>query len=281
MAKKVEKTTALAVPRVEEPWEQALREKARDRKSAETLGIPRLSQKGGVLTLDGKRVVDAEGRNRVQIVPLGLVYGKELYQTEYTPGSNETPICYAFGERSDKGLVAHTASPDRQNTKPDGSSPCDGCQHNAFGTALKGRGKRCSDKRKIPFLLASDLARGQQVKTPEEWEKLVRKAPMYQMSIPSGSLRSFGQFLGNLKDIAAHEDLTEVVVEVRTEPNPNGAFTVELQALDAVPVQAMPALLKRAEGVFGLMAQPFPVIAEAAKAPQTEIKGQPRKGARR
>ncbi len=198
-------------------------------------------------------------------MPIGLVYAKEWYEKEYTQGSQATPGCYAFGAVSDKGLVPHSAAALKQ------APQCDGCPHNAFGTADKGRGKRCADKRRILFLLADDLARAGEKPSPEEISRVVAKATAYQITIPPGSLRGFGSFLSSLKDVTPHEDLTEAIVEITTVPSPNGAFTIECAFLDVVPRSHMPALLKRGQSAYELLAQPFPVIEQEEVKP---VKGQ-------
>jgi hypothetical protein len=153
---------------------------------------------------------------------------------------------------------------------------CDQCQHNVFGTAERGRGKRCGDRRKVLFLLADDLQKQGQ----EELERAIKKAPHYQLSVPGGSLKGFGNFLGSLVDLTPNGSLQEAVVEITTEPNQYGAYTIEFRFLDVVPREAMPFLLKRGEATFDLLARAFPVIEhdEEAKKP---VKGQANQQKRR
>lgn len=248
----------LAVPREEEDWEKKLREKAKAARAAETLGVPRISHDSGVLMIDGKRL---EG-NRVSVVPLGIVYAKQWFENDYVKGVAATPGCYAFGRDGDKGLIPHQQVPKKQ------ADACDGCEHNKFNTAKVGRGKRCSDVRRILVLLAADL----QKDGDEEVNKAIAKAQHYQITIPSGSLKPFGEYLAGLRGLTPHDAMEETITEITTEANPGRAYTVNLTYRDTVPRQAMPALVKRGEAVWDLLTQPFPVI--EPDEPKAPVKGQ-------
>lgn len=251
----------LAVPREEEPWEKALREKARVARAAETLGVPRISHSSGVLTLNEKRV---EG-NRLQVVILGIVYAKQWFKERYVQGASDTPGCYAFGKESDKGLIPHAQVPEKQ------SESCDTCEHNQFNTAEVGRGKRCSDVRRLLVLLATDLQKDGE----EETNKAIAKAQHYQITVPAGSLKGFGKFLAGLNGVTPHGAMEEAITEITCTGNPGKAYTVDFTYLDTVPAQAMPALMKRGEAAWDLLSQPFPVIAHDA--PKAPVKGQGRR----
>jgi hypothetical protein len=264
---KKEKETALAVPVIEEDWERQMRERAKDVKSALTVGVPRISHKGGVLTIDKNRVKD----NRLAVVVLGMTWVKEHYEHEYEEGSSDTPNCYAFGLK-ERGLVPFPNVPQKQ------ADACDPCPHNQFNTATKGRGKRCQDKPRLLLLLAGDIAaRGDQ-----PVGSVIAKAQHYQISIPATSLAAKGaegmglnKYVGSLGENTDHGDLTEAITEIGTEPRKEGGYFVVLKFLGKTPREAMPYLAKRAANVSEFLAQPFPVIAKEEQDTNNKpVKGQ-------
>lgn len=263
----------LAVPRVEEDWEVKLREQARNEKSSVTVGVTRLLHGGGVLTIDGKKL----DKNTARVICLGVVYAKEWYKEVYTPGASDTPGCYAFARKEDptpkqhSGLVPHAAVPDKQ------ADQCDGCQHNAFGTARVGRGKACSDKVRMLFIMADDL----QKQGDAEVNKAILKAPHYQVSVPAGSLRNFSDFLGTLAEVTPHGNIREAIFGISAEGVQNKAYALTFEFLDVVPREAMGALLKRGESAYDLLAQPFPVLAEQEEKSTKPVKGQVSRNSRR
>lgn len=256
-----------AVPQPEPDFVQQLRDKARATKSALTVGVPRIKHKGGVLTIDGARVAG----NKLAAIILGMVWAKEYYEEEWEEGSTATPTCYAFGQ-TERGLVPHAAAPDKQ------AEACDGCQHNVFGTALQGKGKRCGDKPRLLLLLASDLERLK----GEELERGIAKAQHYMISIPITSIAAKGaegiglnKYVASLAEHTNYGDLTEAITEITTEPRQQGGYFLTFSFLGKTPGEAMPFLLKRASEAPTVLAQPFPVLSEEAVAPpEKPIKGQ-------
>lgn len=238
-----------AVPREKEQWEKDLENKARDQRSQETLGVPRVTHQGGVMQIDGKPVAE----KFLRVIPLGYGFSKEFQEKEYTPGSKDTPVCFAFKSDSDKGMVPHPAAPKKQ------AEACDVCPHNKFGTALKGSGKRCQDRRRLLFILADDLQRD----GLEETEKAILKAPHYMVSIPPGSLGEWGEYLKSLPSLTPNGAIEEAITKLYTENRPTGGHSVKFEFLDVVPRAAMPALLKRGQSTWGLVSQPFPQMESA------------------
>lgn len=268
------KETALVPPREEAEWEKALRAKAKATKSALTVGVPRITHKGGILKIDGARVKD----NRLAVIVLGMIWTKAYYENEYTEGSTETPVCYAFGEK-ESGLTPHAAAPKKQN------ATCDGCPHNAFGTAEKGRGKRCGDKPRLLVLLASDLERNGE----RDAGGVLKKAQHYQIDVPPTSLVGKGAqgtclnaHVAAVAEQSAHGDMMEVITEISTEARENGGYFVTFGILGPTPPEALPVLVERSAGVAAVLSQPFPVVSQdEEKQDNRPVKGQDNKKARK
>lgn len=252
-------------PQQKEAWEEELAAKAKDEKAVETLGVPRLTHSGGILQIGDKRV---DG-NRLAIIVVAVVYMKQWQEFEYVKGSKDTPGCYSFSLTGDKGLVPHAAVPKKQHDN------CDTCQHNAFGTADKGRGKRCQDRRALLFVAASDLEKFKD----KGLEAGLAKAPLYQVSVPPGSLKTYGRYLKDLTDQTPNGNIREAITELSTEGLPGGAYALTFSFLGQVPREAMPFLFQRGKSNVELLMQPFPVIEHEAVKPQDNrpVKGQGKK----
>ena len=263
--------TAIAHPRVEEDWEKKLREQARGDKAKFVSGVPRISvdvDKGGNLTFvaDGNEI-----GQEVVVAGIEVAWSKQYYAQLYQKGQSATPDCYALGAE-EKGLFAHVNSPDKQNLQQDGTSPCDGCQHNRFGTARVGKGKACSDKPRLAVVLFHDVE--------GKDEKAVRKANVYQLDIPSASIRNFSEFLGTLPDLTPHNNFGEAFIKVRCQMRPGAkGHELKFEHVGLVPAVAMPVILARGPTAYEQMTQPFPVMEKEDTKP---VKGQeaPKKGRR-
>lgn len=255
-------------PTALEPWEQRMQEQAKEDRAKETLGVARITHQGGVLQVDGKNV---EG-NQIPLITLDYIFTKEYYEEKFTPGAHATPVCYAFGD-SDKGLVAHPEAPAKQNLKPDGTSPCTGCPHNAFGTADVGRGKACKDTRRL-LVIAPLMKDGK----PTVDATYVQRVEKRQISIPPASLKNFGVYLTTLQDLTKYGNLREAVTLVKPQPRAKGGHELTFSFLRALTGEELKMLQPLQAGARDLLASPFPVIeAEKAEEPAKPVKGQKRR----
>jgi hypothetical protein len=236
------KTTAIEVKAKAElaPWELELMSEARDERSKETLGIPRITHKGGVLKVDEKPV---EG-NKVKLAIIDFTLAKEYYADSYEEGVAQTPACYAFG-KDESTMTPHAAAPEKQADK------CAGCKWNAFGTAEKGRGKACKDTRRLLVLHASG------VENPEAMAQMEKR----QISIPPASLKNWSHYLSSLGDLTRTGNVREGIVEVSTGPNPKGGGHVLTFAFAGpVPSAGLQKIMELKRSSEGALTQPFPAL---------------------
>ena len=233
----IEKAQALS------PFQQELMDEASQDRAKETLGVPRVTHKGGVLMVDGVKVKD----NKIQVGIIDYAFVKSYYDGEYDPNVMQTPVCYAMGK--DEGVLKpHANAPDKQSTE------CSACDHNKFGTALKGRGKRCKDERRIMIIAEAG--------DPTS----IQKAEVRQISVPPGSLKGWGNYLNSLRDVTPSGNIRSVLTEISTQPGKVGAHELTFKAVGVLPDEAVGAILQRRQGVEGQLLAPFPNIEAEEKA---------------
>lgn len=119
-------------------------------------GFPVLSIKGKVFTLvrGGERNLipdpnepDEPARAlNVVILNVNPHLSKIYYKRGYEEGAAEKPDCY-----SNDGIL-----PSPEATTPQAKS-CAGCAHNVWGTGQNGKGKACSDSRRLAVAPAGDV----------------------------------------------------------------------------------------------------------------------------
>lgn len=241
MSDKLAKTEA--APAALAPWEQQLAAEAKDEAAKEVTGVSRISHKGGVIKLDNKPVAD----NKLDMAVVDYGNAKAYYESDYDEGQAATPVCYAFG-RDEKAMVPHDNAPQKQ------AATCAECPHNKFGTAERGRGKRCKDERRVMAFVGKnevgDLA----------------KAELRQLTVPPGSLKSWGTYLGSLRDVTPSGNVRTVLTQLGTTPL-KGAYGLTFRATEKLDPEFVQALLTRREGVEPLMFAPYPNI-EADERPK-------------
>lgn len=251
----IQKTQTDALAKMED-WEIELAEKAKAEVATEVLGIPRISHRGGILkTPDGKKV---EGNKiPLAIITYGLV--KTYYAEAYDPNAEgQTPDCYAFAT-AEPGAEAKMM-PHAQARSPQSPEGCATCPHNRFGTAEKGNGKRCSDKRRVLAVV--------EVKD----KKSIQAAQVCQFEIPPGSLRNWGNYLKSLKEIVASGNVRQVLTEFSAEPSETGAHVLTFKPIGKLAKEQALALIEKGKQMEQELFTPFPNIQRDEPKPQRSEK---------
>ena len=228
--------TKLAKPAELAPWELELAKEARDETAKESTGADRITHKSGVIKLDGKPVAD----NKLPMAIIDYGMAKAYYADDYEEGVAATPACYAFG-RDEADMKPHELSPDKQ------ASTCAECPHNKFGTAERGRGKRCKDERRVmAFVGTSDL-------------DSLQKAEMRMLAIPPGSLKNWAKYLRTVRDVTPTGNVRTVITELGTEPL-KGAYALTFKATEKLDGAFVQGLLSRRATAEEQMFAPYPTI---------------------
>jgi len=244
---KQEKGVALAPM---EPWEMELAQQAKDEVAKEATGMPRVTHKSGVLRIDGKEVTD----NKLKCVIVDYVFSKAYYEEEYDPEMTQTPVCYAFG-REEKGMAPHANAPKKQH------EICTGCPHNVFGTAEKGRGKRCKDERRLGIVV--------EVNDPAS----IQQAEVRAISVPPGSLKNWSAYLRKIPEITPTGNVRALLTEISARPAEN-AYVLTFKPIDKLAKTMVQQIVHRREAVSTMLVQPYPAIESKPKALRREVKGQ-------
>jgi len=238
------------------PYEQELMNEARDERAKETLGVPRITHRGGVIQIDGKQV---QG-NRLKLAVIDYIFEKTYFEGKFDPTKPATPDCYAFGTE-EKSMVAHEAAPHKQNLKPDGTSPCIDCKWNKFNTAEIGRGKRCKDYRRLlvisPLLGQDGLPRNGDL----------QKAEKRQLQIPPASLKNWGNYLSSLPERTRTGNVREMIMEVSAQPLKNGGHGLTFEPVAPVSAETLQGIMALRKQSQGVLTQPWPNI-ETEGAPE-------------
>jgi len=119
-------------------------------------------------------------------------FKSKVYYPHYTEGSSEKPTCYSS--------TAITPDPNAQEPQ---ASACAACKRNVMGSGTNGRGKACSDSKRMAIVPANDI------------ENIRYGGPML-LRVPAGSLNAFGIYADQLQK--SGYPLFAVVTRVSFEP---------------------------------------------------------------
>ncbi len=158
MAKTPVKAAPAKKPTSIVPWEEEMARQA-DIAAAVTgtTSGTFISFRGGIITVDKNPVPN----NRLEAVVLAHCLENAYYEDSYDEDNPMPPVCFAYGvakpgmTAEELENLADTMVPHEKSTKPQADS-CSVCEWNKFGSAEKGKGKACGNKRRLAVIAGDD-----------------------------------------------------------------------------------------------------------------------------
>ncbi len=207
-----------------------------------------LSTRGGVMKL-GEEVMPGA---QVCVVILDWVRENTLYADPFVADSPKPPICYAFArgpaEEAEMG-PHHSMQADANYFKPQ-SADCASCSHNQWGSADKGRGKACQNRRRLTMIPAGMFApkRGSRdfdldlFLEPKHYET----ADPAFMKLPVTSVESWGKYVNQIGQ-ATGRSPDGVITRIFIEPHAKYQYMVNFEFIEKVPDELVQIVMKRAD----------------------------------
>jgi hypothetical protein len=214
-----------------------------------TGGGANFSIRGGILKLAGNEIPN----NQMGVICLDSIILNAYYTEAFDPDEKSPPECYAFGYDEDE------IAPHEDCSKPQ-ADDCKSCEHNQWGSAEKGKGKACGNRRKIACIPAGIYTKDGKFDPFTEAEDF-ENSKISMLTLPPTSLNSWGAFIKTLAatKIPSLAVMTRVIVEQDQYPK------VNFSAIIRVPMGLLPVIIKRYEEAKELMITPYTKVSEAPK----------------
>lgn len=229
------------------------------------------SVRGGTLKL-GEEVMLG---NQLCAIVLDAVKENTFYEGSYDADQASAPKCYAFGRGND------AMSPDPSMAKhPEYFAPqsyeCNGCPHNEWGSAEKGKGKRCQNRRRLALIPAGvysprpgsrDFDLGYMT-DPKHYSS----TDVVYLKLPVGSVKNWSQFV---TQISAQFQLPPhgVIVRVFVEPDPKYQYAVHFEMLEKVSDDLLQIIMARHEEAAKSVISGYSPPEERPATPQGSLAG--------
>lgn len=221
------------------------------------------SIRGGQLSFDGARIPG----DKMAVVVVDSINENIYYPGRYDPDNTAPPTCFAFG-RSDDDMA-----PDPSQVEEPQSSRCSTCPHNQWESADNGKGKACSNKRRLALIPAGTIDDDNQLEINEDPTHF-ETAEVAYLAVPTTSLRNYASYVKKASAILKRPPCA-LVTEISVRPDSKTTLVVEFDALAKLPDSLIPALLDRNETERDVIAFPYPKHAAAEE--EEEPKGKTRK----
>ena len=228
-------------------YDERFAEMADNYAGSEHVGGDFLSTQGGILSFDDEPMPG----NQMAVVILDVVQERTYYTSKYDPARpvNLPPVCYAFG-RGDEEMAPHPSMQSGPDYFVPQSDECATCPFNEWGSADTGRGKACSERRRMAVLPAGyyEGRRGSKdldlhLFTEEEH---YAKADIAFLKIPVMSVKDWARYVTQLAANLRRPPLA-VVTRVYIEPDPKSQFRVKFDLIEEIPPELFDVVMKRHE----------------------------------
>lgn len=212
----------------------AIAQKYKEQESTSSVGGGKFFRtSGGILKFDDEAVPN----NRIPVIILDHVFENAYYEDEYDPDNPAAPVCFAFG-RDEGEMEPHEQSTEKQHDK------CASCPLNKFGSADKGRGKKCRNARRVAVIPAGSFGKNGDFKPITKGEHFKNVEVAY-MKLPPTSIRDFSRYIKTLtaNDLPPFAVITSVTVV----PDEHSQYKFVFEALEEVDVDLIETLIARSE----------------------------------
>lgn len=243
-------------------WQDAAKKAAGVQAEAEksTGGGNFFSMRAGVLKFDD---IELPG-NQMACVILHGIYENVYYDTKFDPENKTPPACFAFwdpttGDDADEEMQPHE-DVDKEDCFTRQSDLCHGCPQNEWGSADTGKGKACSNRRRLAIIPAGMYKslgknKGLELEMFDE-EADFSKSDIAFMKLPVTSVKRYSQFV---REVSEQLGKPTWAVFCNIEVSPHDRFQVEVnfELIDEIPDELMDVVYKRQQEAAGVTAFPY------------------------
>ena len=206
------------------------------------------SLKSGVLSINDTPMPG----NTMAVVIVDHILENVLYEGEYDAANLESPACFAFGR--DESIAPHEKAVAAGNSPVGASGRCAECPANAWGSADKGKGKACANKRRLAMIPAGTLDKNGNFKAFTKEEEF--DAGITFMKLPTMSVKGYAAYVKQLAAVTGRPPFG-VFTKVTVVPDTVSQFRVVFECLGEVPDKLMPKMITRNTEAEGAIEQPY------------------------
>jgi hypothetical protein len=232
------------------PWDEEMAAAAKRQAAVEKpMGLfKQIAISAGIMSIDEKKVPN----NELRVIVLAATHENQYYDKPFKPGVPAVPACYAFG---DPGLEDPEAEmyphPDAERKQGDDEGKCAGCWANKMASADTGKGKACSNVRRLIVTTEDAL----------ESPQAMAQAEARSLKVPVMSVKNWVNFVHQIE-----EDMKRpyfgVIAKVKVVPDAKSQWQVQFffEELIQFNSELYAALKKRCAQAAKDLQTPYPKL---------------------
>lgn len=221
------------------------------------------STAGGILSFNDVPMPN----NEMAVLIADHILENRYYETAYDPNAVSPPTCFAFG-RDDKTIAPHITVVEAKQSMAGASGLCAGCEMNEWGSANVGRGKACSNIRRLAVVSAGSFDKDGRFDMVDENQLLA--APIAFIRVPVTSVKGYAAFVKQVAGVL-HRPPHGVFTRIKLVLDPSTQFKMTFEVLESVPNTHLPVAMQRHDEAKEVIEQPYSL--EQPEAPARGGKG--------
>lgn len=202
-----------------------------------------LSVRGGTMSIGEEQMPG----NQVCVIILDAVKENTYYAGAYDPENAAAPTCYAFG-RGVEDMAPHPSMEAHPDYFVPQSSDCASCQWNVYGSADKGKGKACQNRRRLALIPAGyyQTKRGSRDFDLEIFSdpKHFQTADMAYIKLSVGSVKEFSKYVNAIAG-SMNRPPHGVITRMWVEPDPKWQWLCKFETIEQVPDELAQIVMAR------------------------------------
>lgn len=214
-------------------WDQELAAEAKALAKTERPTVQRFSFKSGVLAYGDQDIAG----NKIDVVVIASLHENVYYKDKWDPDRVSPPACYAYSETGEN-MVPH---PDIKEPQ---SPNCDSCWANKFKSAENGKGKACSNRRKLAVVPKYEKA--------EDYAN----AEIGIMSLPPMSVKNWANYVNFLAG-SVQRAPWGVMTQVGVVPDRQSQFKVTFSPVDKLENEFLAQIRPKTQAGKMLLEVPY------------------------
>ena len=262
-----------------EKYRKKMAEKANQYADEEKTGSNFITTRGGILTYGEEELPG----NEMLVIILDAIHENTFYPDKFDPDFMLPPKCFAFN-RVEKDLQPHENVLDEDDEGAEDSffelqaEWCDECPHAEWGSADTGRGKACTNRRRLAIIPAGRFVqKGKKTKDTEmevfDDPAHFRAADIAFLKLPVTSTKNWSKYVHGLNKEFQVPPFA-VLTHVYLRPDPKTQFKVFFDCIEVIEDEdILKILFDRNEEAMEAIEQPYAEpTAEELEKPKAKAK---------
>lgn len=199
--------------------------------------------------------------NEMVVVILDAIFENVYYEGRFDPDNPAPPTCFAFARDEDELAPHDVIVKAGQNQIEDF---CVNCEHAQWGTADTGRGKACSNTRRLAMIPAGKFDRNGELEIFDESH--FAKTEIGFMKLPVTSVKGYASFVKQVAGSLKRPPFG-IITRVEVIPDSKTQFRVMFEPVEKLGNDAIEVIMERREEAMSTIDFPYPLEFDAPEKP--------------